>query len=318
MYLTHLRLDGINLLPELKRTKRAEGPSKDSEKFLKESIKIVGMREPLLVNENRELIDGYRRYYAIKDLQKLDMLPPSIDISKIPCIIASTKAYNPADLRIQSDVRQDLTPSQEAYYYGELFKTRSINKNDLAKMIGISPMSISNYMVILDCIDAVKKAIDSKQFPMSAGKIFCVLNADGQKKLYDKLIGNVEEFREFLKIPRQRLINEAKRIDDSFFKRPKTERMKKSRSLRERKRGQIQDGGIKRDLILHDISMEEKELSYVERQLEKARMKLQGVIRWLDLVIRNKALKDHIKSRFPEQYNDITFVLHDELGGDYN
>jgi ParB/RepB/Spo0J family partition protein len=309
MYLTHLKLSDLTLLSELVRKKKYAG-SKDSERFLKESLIKVGMREPLLINDRHELIDGYRRYYAIKELQQRNMLPATINITKIPCVMVSTAGNHPATIRIQSDIRQDLTPSQEAHYYQKLLKEHNLKKHDLAIMIGISAMSISNYLVILDCIKPVQKAIDDGQLPMSAGKTFCVLKEDGQEKLYNKLKGDKN-------VHRKTLINQAKELSDDLFKRPKQERMKRSYSLRKAKKGQIQDGGVKRTFLLQDINVEEKELSYTEKLFEKARRKILSLIGWWDLIMRNETLRKYIKHKYSQDYNTITYILKDELGVTY-
>jgi hypothetical protein len=145
---------------------------------------------------------------------------------------------------------------------------------------------------------------------MSAGKTFCVLKEDGQEKLYNKLKGDKN-------VHRKTLINQAKELSDDLFKRPKQERMKRSYSLRKAKKGQIQDGGVKRTFLLQDINVEEKELSYTEKLFEKARRKILSLIGWWDLIMRNETLRKYIKHKYSQDYNTITYILKDELGVTY-
>ncbi len=55
-------------IDEIKVGKRIRGEAGDLA-TLKDSIKAIGLINPIIVNENNELLSGYRRYLACKELE---------------------------------------------------------------------------------------------------------------------------------------------------------------------------------------------------------------------------------------------------------
>ena len=69
----HINIKDIELLPNLIRQKKAEQTANQSDEYLRDSIKNVGMKEPLTIlklDDRFLLVDGYRRLKA-SDARKI-------------------------------------------------------------------------------------------------------------------------------------------------------------------------------------------------------------------------------------------------------
>jgi ParB/RepB/Spo0J family partition protein len=306
-------MDSIKLEPQFERKGgKVKGVSNSSDSHLLESIRSVGMREPFVVLEKKGeylLVKGYRRYQVIKDLFKIGKLHMSTNINALPCVVISDSTLSSATIRLSADIRQDLTPSQEAFYYQKLTQEFNVTKKDLAMICGITPASIGNYLVILKCIAPVRKSIDCKQLPMSAGKIFCVLKPEGQQLLYNIV-------KRAKKIDRKTLVNQRNKLADDLFIKPKKDRMKVSQPIREKKKGQVQDGRTKRDLLVYNLSTVELEHRRAEKDYEIENVNLQHLVGWWDIAMRHESIKTFIQHKYPSEYDNIKTILSYELGVD--
>jgi hypothetical protein len=127
------------LSPELSRSRG----SKQFEERLRASIEAVGLAEPIkvaaLTDGKYLVVDGIMRLRAIDAIRRDD--PASF--SKIPAyVFAFDHRY---ELRFQTDIYQDLLPSQLAALMEHLHKTESVRKVDIARYIGVSPTTVRNY-----------------------------------------------------------------------------------------------------------------------------------------------------------------------------
>lgn len=110
---------------------------------LKASVNQIGIAEPLKVAEKPGggyvVIDGTMRLNAVIAIRASD---PS-RFSTVPAYLLD---YNRRyEIRFQSDIYQDLLPSQLARLVEHLHQAEHVRKLDIAKYIGISPATLRNY-----------------------------------------------------------------------------------------------------------------------------------------------------------------------------
>jgi hypothetical protein len=129
----------IDISPDLCRTSSA----KVFEDHLRASIDEVGLAEPIKVAKSvggRYLvIDGVLRLRAIQVLRASD---PSRFVQIPVYVMDFSQRF---EIRFQSDIYQDLLPSQLATLVEHLHLSEKIQKADIAKFIGVSSPTIRNY-----------------------------------------------------------------------------------------------------------------------------------------------------------------------------
>jgi hypothetical protein len=139
MKLIELDPDNLVVSDDLRRS----GSAKQFEDRLKSSIEQIGLVEPLKVaplpTGKYLVIDGIMRLRAITALREVD--PASF--ATIPAYIVDyDRRY---ELRYQTDIYQDLLPSQLAVLVEHLHQTKHILKADIARYIGVAPTTLRNY-----------------------------------------------------------------------------------------------------------------------------------------------------------------------------
>jgi hypothetical protein len=139
MKLIELDPDDLVVSDDLRRS----GSAKQFEDRLKSSIEQIGLVEPLKVASlptgKYLVIDGTMRLKAITALREID--PTSF--ATIPAYMVDyDRRY---ELRYQTDIYQDLLPSQLAVLVEHLHQTKHILKADIARYIGVAPTTLRNY-----------------------------------------------------------------------------------------------------------------------------------------------------------------------------
>jgi len=139
MKLVELDSDDLVISDDLRRS----GSAKQFEDRLRSSIEQIGLVEPLKVaplsTGKYLVVDGNMRLKAIEALRKKD--PAAF--KKIPVYVVDyDRRY---ELRYQTDIYQDLLPSQLAELVEHLHQTEHILKADIARYIGVSPATLRNY-----------------------------------------------------------------------------------------------------------------------------------------------------------------------------
>jgi len=305
----------IKVIPEFKRRGKAKDVSKQGDEFLLESLKNVGLNEPFTVMKQGDtfiLVDGYRRLKAIKDLYEINELHDSIDVNALPAV--EIKNISPVVARVASEIRQDLKPTERAFYIDKLLKEHSMSRKDIANMFGWSTPSVANWLVILYCIRPVQNGIDEGRFPMSAGKIFSVMTEQGQKKLFRKFSG-------MRRIKRSTLQTQAAKITHKYFKRPYEERMEISESVRKAKKGyKHKDRTIlkirekEKGLLSDDISTKEKELTLLKRDRNDFSRRVRKYAYEVETWLRTPKIKNFIKEKYPKIFENLRLIIDIELG----
>lgn len=118
--------------------------NEDKLKELKESIKRIGLLNPLTVrfleseNEYR-ILAGHRRFEACKML----------GFDKIPCVVVDVAVEN--DLRIMIDensVRQDVSVIEEADFIAKQMRRLDLNQKDFSVVIGRSESWVADRVAV--------------------------------------------------------------------------------------------------------------------------------------------------------------------------
>jgi hypothetical protein len=139
MKLMKLNLDQLVVSEDLSRS----GSAKQFEDRLKSSIEQVGLAEPLKVaplpTGKFLVIDGTMRLKALAAIRESD---PSAFRSVPAYVMDYDRRF---ELRYQTDIYQDLLPSQLAELVEHLHQTEHILKADIARYIGVSPATLRNY-----------------------------------------------------------------------------------------------------------------------------------------------------------------------------
>ena len=127
----------------LELVRQAEALPDVFEERLKASIEEIGLAEPLKVaplpSGEYLVVDGTIRLRVIAALREAD---PSCFLTVPAYVIDYNRRY---ELRFQTDIYQDLLPSQLAALVEHLHKSERVRKVDIARYIGVSPVTLRNY-----------------------------------------------------------------------------------------------------------------------------------------------------------------------------
>jgi hypothetical protein len=134
-----VRPDDLVVSDELRRS----GSSKQFEERLQASIEEIGLSEPIKValmpSGQYLVVDGTMRLRAVQAIRKKD--PEAF--TTIPAYV--TEYERRYEIRYQTDIYQDLLPSQLAALVEHLHKAEGVKKIDIARYIGVSPATLRNY-----------------------------------------------------------------------------------------------------------------------------------------------------------------------------
>jgi hypothetical protein len=131
--------DDLTLSADLSRS----GSTKSFQDRLRSSIEEIGLAEPLKVAPRPGggylVIDGTMRLRAIRAIRRKDP-------SRFPTVAVYALDYaRRYEIRYQSDIYQDLLPSQLATLVEHLHKAENVLKVNIARYIGVSPATLRNY-----------------------------------------------------------------------------------------------------------------------------------------------------------------------------
>ncbi len=139
MRLVEVRPSDLVVSADLSRS----GSAKQFEERLKASIEEIGLAEPIKVaplpSGQYLVIDGTMRLSAVAALRKED---PTVFQTVQAYVVDYDRRY---ELRYQTDIYQDLLPSQLAQLVEHLHQTEHVRKVDIARYIGVSPATLRNY-----------------------------------------------------------------------------------------------------------------------------------------------------------------------------
>jgi ParB-like chromosome segregation protein Spo0J len=172
----------LHLSPELVRS----GSAKSFEDRLRSSVDEIGLAEPLKVAADPDggylVIDGALRLRAIQAIRDQD---PARFASVAAYVLDYDRRY---EIRYQSDIYQDLLPSQLATLVEHLHKSENVLKVDIARYIGVSPATLRNYTGLWRLMERgglsarIVELMDVGVFPSSNPYAWLRLTDDGLER----------------------------------------------------------------------------------------------------------------------------------------
>jgi hypothetical protein len=134
-----VRPDQLWVTPELERSQT----EKQFEDRLKASIDQIGLVEPIKVASTGErrylIVDGVLRWRAIMAIREAD----ASRFTTVPAYVVNHD--HRFEVRYQTDIYQDLLPSQLAALVEHLHQNDHIQKTQIAAYIGVSAPTLRNY-----------------------------------------------------------------------------------------------------------------------------------------------------------------------------
>lgn len=186
MRLIEIDPDDLVLSPDLSRS----GSAKQFEERLRASIEEIGLAEPIkvaLLPTGRYLvIDGVMRLRAICAIREND--PAQFQVVSA-YVTDFERRY---ELRYQSDIYQDLLPSQLAALVEHLHHAEHVPKVDIARYIGVSPATLRNYTGLWRLMQRgglfakIVKLMDVEVIPSSNPYAWLRLTAAGLRKIIEE------------------------------------------------------------------------------------------------------------------------------------
>lgn len=179
MKLVHVAPDDLEISADMSRSRG----SKVFEEHLRSSIDEMGLSEPLKVaalpSGKYLVVDGVLRLRAVNALRVSD--PHRFE--NIPVYLVDHKQR--FEIRYQTDIYQDLLPSQLATLVEHLHDAENVRKVDIARYIGVSPATLRNYTGLWRLIQRgglfarLVELMDHGVFPSSNPYAWLRLNDEG-------------------------------------------------------------------------------------------------------------------------------------------
>jgi ParB family chromosome partitioning protein len=191
----------------------------DEIKHLAESIKSVGLIQPIIVRKDGEffrIIAGERRYRAVKFLN-------NEKISAI--VIEANEEQNVTLALIENIQRQDLDPIEEAKAYKVLINRFKLKQADVAKRVGKERATIANSLRLLSLPDSIQEAVTSGEISQGHAKILAGLDTDEQYYYFDQIISKNLSVRGLESLIKEETNSEIKNTKQSIRKDPHIKKM---------------------------------------------------------------------------------------------
>lgn len=194
---------------------------------LAESIKNHGIIQPIVVRqiENKyEIIAGERRYRASKIAGLL----------KIPAVVTKLNEKQIAELSIVENIqRRSLNPMEEAKSYRSLLDEGLMDREELARKMGLASTYIDNKLTLLNLSVEVQSALlNNKISERHARTLLKITNPTDQNKYLAKVLEErltVKSLEDLLKkagikkLPTKKDLFNDKRVETTFFNQLETE-----------------------------------------------------------------------------------------------
>jgi len=198
MNLVKVAPEDLVVSPELARSRT----SKVFEERLRASIEEIGLAEPLKVaplpSGKYLVVDGMFRLRAIQSIRGRDE-------SAFPVIPAYLVDHaRRFELRYQTDIYQDLLPSQLAVLVEHLHEAENVRKVDIARYIGVSPATLRNYTGLWRLIRRkglfarIVELMDAGVIPASNPYAWLRLTKDGLRYVLENNFSNWEPAEEWI------------------------------------------------------------------------------------------------------------------------
>jgi ParB family transcriptional regulator, chromosome partitioning protein len=168
----------------------------DDEKIkeLAQSIAQYGILQPLLLNEQYQLVAGERRWRAAKML----------GLKELPCMILSIAQTQHALLSILENIqREQIEPLEEALAYQRLQKEFSWTQEHIAKLLGKSRTHVTNMLRLLKLSPQIIESLDLKVLSYGHARALIGLPEEKQLEYQELIIQRAYSVRQIEKLVQQ-------------------------------------------------------------------------------------------------------------------
>ncbi len=152
--------------------------SPESVSDLTESIKAVGVLEPLIVKgegDNYRLIAGQRRLVAAG----------IVGLTEIPCMVTDAQELKGEMVRAQENLaRADINPIDWAHHLATIKKQSGLPNAKLAKSLGVSEAWIAQHLLILEYDALLLEALQNNLMSFSSARELAAIKNPRKREVY--------------------------------------------------------------------------------------------------------------------------------------
>ena len=164
-------------LVEPNRKQPRKNFDEDSLKELSDSIKQVGLIQPILVQDRKdhyEIIAGERRWRAAK----------MAGLKEVPVIIRNYSEQEIMEISLIENIqREDLNPIEEAQAYKRLLEEFNLKQDEVAERVSKSRTAVTNSMRLLKLGEKVQQMVIDEM--ISTGHARALLAVEDQEEQYE-------------------------------------------------------------------------------------------------------------------------------------
>ena len=164
-------------LVEPNRKQPRKNFDEDSLKELSDSIKQVGLIQPILVQDRKdhyEIIAGERRWRAAK----------MAGLKEVPVIIRNYSEQEIMEISLIENIqREDLNPIEEAQAYKRLLEEFKLKQDEVAERVSKSRTAVTNSMRLLKLGEKVQQMVIDEM--ISTGHARALLAVEDQEEQYE-------------------------------------------------------------------------------------------------------------------------------------
>jgi len=198
-------VDVNQLMPNLYQPRQDFDQEKMDE--LKESIKVHGIIQPIIVRESTngyEIVAGERRLKAAREL----------GMKKVPVIIRQFNNLKTFEVALVENIqREDLNPIDQAFAFKRLVDEFELTHQELAEMTGKSRAFISNSVRLLNLDDWVKERVASGKISFGHAKVLLSIeNKQVQQEFGQKIIEQGLSVRDLERLLSRWVKNKGRKI----------------------------------------------------------------------------------------------------------
>ena len=164
-------------LVEPNRKQPRKNFDEDSLQELSDSIKQVGLIQPILVQDRKdhyEIIAGERRWRAAK----------MAGLKEVPVIIRNYSEQEIMEISLIENIqREDLNPIEEAQAYKRLLEEFNLKQDEVAERVSKSRTAVTNSMRLLKLGEKVQQMVIDEM--ISTGHARALLAVEDQEEQYE-------------------------------------------------------------------------------------------------------------------------------------
>ncbi len=183
----------------------------DAIKSLAESIKRVGVIQPIVVREKKDntyqIIAGERRLEALKLLHK----------KTAPVIVKNVSDIEAFKITLTENIqRENLNAVEIGMAISEMKEKFRITDKEIGEILGMSRSLVTNYLRILKLPDEIKKAIENGEISFGHAKSLAALPESEALKVFKKIVSKKLSVRETEQITKRE--RELTELEDALIR----------------------------------------------------------------------------------------------------